>query len=139
MSPNSPFTTHSPLILIGALVFCGILAYGAFAASPYLRGPSLIVDSPKAGETVASPTVVIRGSTERVSYLSINDMPVPLLEDGTFAVERAYPTGYTVLVVRARDRFDRELTKTIQFLHTSNITTHGIQKESGAEAESESN
>ncbi len=138
MSPT-PFTTRSPLVLLGALAFLSILGYGLFVATPYLRGPALTIESPKPGASVTTPTVIVRGTTERVSYLSINDLEVPLLEDGTFAVERAYPAGYTVVVVRVRDRFGRELTDTVEFLHTTNVPTHGIQKESGSKAESESN
>jgi hypothetical protein len=138
MSPT-PFSNHSPLILVGVLTFLGILAYGLFVATPYLRGPKLTVESPKPGSSIPTPTVIVRGTTERVSYLSIDDLAVPLLEDGSFQVERAYPAGYTVVVVRVRDRFGRELTDTVEFLHTTNLPTHGIQKESGSEAESEGN
>ncbi len=138
MSPT-PFSNHSPLILLGALVFLGILGYGLFVATPYLRGPALTIESPKPGASITTPTVIVRGMTERVSFLTVNDLPVPLLEDGSFAVERAYPAGYTVVVVRVRDRFGRELTDTVEFLHTTNLPTHGIQKESGSEAKPEGN
>lgn len=138
MSPT-PFSNHSPLILLGVLAFLAILAYGLFVATPYLRGPKLTIESPKPGASVTTPTVIVRGTTERVSFLSIDDLPVPLLEDGSFIVERAYPAGYTVVVVRVRDRFGRELTDTVQFLHTTNLSTHGTQEESRIETKSESN
>lgn len=138
MSPT-PFSNHSPLILLAVVAFLGILAYGLFVATPYLRGPKLTIESPQSGASVTTPTVIVRGTTERVSFLTVNDLPVPLLEDGSFAVERAYPAGYTVVVVRVRDRFGRELTDTVEFLHTTNLPTHGIQKESGSEAKSEGN
>lgn len=138
MSPT-PFSNHSPLILLAVVAFLGILAYGLFVATPYLRGPKLTIESPQPGASVTTPTVIVRGTTERVSFLTVNDLPVPLLEDGSFAVERAYPAGYTVVVVRVRDRFGRELTDTVQFLHTTNLPTHGIQKESGSEAKPEGN
>ena len=130
MSPVGPLNTNTPLFILGILALLGIFAYGLFVATPYLLGPSLSIISPKEGSTVRSPTVVVQGVTERVSYLSINDLPVPLLEDGTFAVERAFPKGYTVVVVRARDRFNREITETIRFIHETNVTIHGTKKES---------
>lgn len=109
-----------------------IAAYTLFASFSYLLGPSLTVVTPRQGSTVVTPTVTILGKTERVSYLSINDLAVPVLEDGTFAVERAYPPGYTVLVVRARDRFGRERVETIRFLHTYKYP-YGTKEKSPAE------
>jgi hypothetical protein len=116
MSPTSPFSTNRPLYTLLTLGL--VIGYTLFVAMPYLRGPSLTIVTPREGETVTGPLVSIYGKTERVSYLAINDLPVPLLEDGTFAVERAYPPGYTVFTVRIRDRFGREEVRTINFLHT---------------------
>lgn len=138
MSPQSPFSTNKPVFLLGGLALIIIAGYTLFAASPYLLGPSLTVITPVDQSTASSPTVTISGKTTRVSYLSVNEQAVPLLEDGTFAVERSFPTGYTVIMVLARDRFGREVSDTIHFLNTYNPPAHGTQKE-GTEAKSESN
>lgn len=130
MSPVSPFSSNGPLYLLGALGLAVVLGYTLFVATPYLRGPSLTIVTPVEGQTVTGAKVPIYGKTERVSYLAINDLPVPLLEDGTFSVERAYPPGYTVFTVRVRDRFGREEVRTIRFLHTYNYPLHGTKKES---------
>jgi hypothetical protein len=139
MSPSSPFSSQGPVLIIGAVLFVCILGYTLFVASPYLLGPSLTLVSPINGETVTASTVTISGKTERVSYLSVNGLPVPLLEDGAFLIERSFPTGYTVVVIRARDRFGRESVETIRFLNTFNPSRHGVQKERRAEVESEGN
>lgn len=117
MSP-SPLSTHRPLYALGALGLFLIVAYTLVVSLPYLRGPSLIVVTPTPGESVLTQEVKIYGKTERVSYLAINDLEVPLREDGTFALERVYPPGYTVLTVRARDRFGREEVRIIRFIHS---------------------
>ena len=139
MSPSSPFSSRAPLLLIGALVAVALVGYSLFVATPYLLGPRLTVIEPTDGSSVSGVTVPIVGTTDRVSYLLIDDLPVPILEDGTFRVERAYPPGYTVLVVRARDRFGREVLETIHFLHTSNTTIHGTEEEVGGKAEPQGN
>lgn len=128
MSPTSPFSTNRPLYTLFGLGLAVVFGYALFVAMPYLRGPSLTLVTPVEGGTVTTPTVSVYGKTERVSYLAINDLPVPLLEDGTFAVERAYPPGYTVFTVRARDRFGREEVRTIHFLHTYNYPYDAKEK-----------
>lgn len=117
MSPYNPLSNNRAVFAIGAGVGVLILAYALFVASPYLRGPYLTLTSPLAGSTVSTSTVEVAGITKRVSYLSIDDMAVPLAEDGSFKVVRAYPAGYTVVVVRARDRFGRENVQEVRFVH----------------------
>lgn len=130
MSPNSPFANRRPLLVVGVLVVLGIAAYGLFVATPYLLGPTLTILTPAEDSTVTGPTLTITGGTSRVAYVSVNDQPVPILEDGTFSVERSFPPGYTVIVIRARDRFGREITETLRVLNTYNQVQNGTEKES---------
>ena len=95
--------------IVAAFIICG---YTLYAALPYLLGPSLsVTQTTENGETTVS------GGTARVSFLSIDDAPVPLSEDGSFSVRRAYPLGYTAIKVSVKDRFGRSLTKTITFVN----------------------
>ena len=106
-----PFPLRASLIggILAATVICG---YSFYATLPYLMGPSLrAVQTTTAGETT------ITGRAERVSYLSIDGMSVPLSEDGSFSVKRAYPPGYTAVTISAKDRFDRTINKTITFVN----------------------
>ena len=129
MSPNSLFDRKNPLLFVGGLAILLVLGYALFAASPYLLGPSLTITIPEADGIVSTPTVTVSGKTSRVTYVALNGQPIPLLEDGTFTVERAFPRGYTVLVIEARDRFDREVVQTVRFLHTNNPPDHGQNEE----------
>lgn len=129
MMKLSSLLPQAPVITAGALALLTIGGYALFVASPYLLGPSLIVTSPLENSIVSSATIDVSGRTTRVAYLSLNDQPIPVLEDGAFAVERAYPTGYTVLVIRARDRFGRSREEVIHFLNTHNPPVHGEGKE----------
>ena len=120
MSPSSTaFGNNRVWWLLGGIVLLLIIGYALFVASPYLLGPSLTVITPAQNSAITNPTVIVSGTTRRVSYLSIDDQAVPLAEDGSFVVERAYPSGYTVLVVRARDRFGREKVDTVTFVHNT--------------------
>ncbi|MEK9177362.1 MAG: hypothetical protein AAB923_03635, partial [Patescibacteria group bacterium] len=73
----------------------------------------------------------ISGDTRRVSYLSINGLPVAVSEDGSFSVKRAYPPGYTEVVITAKDRFGRQRSRTVSFITlplTHATTTHGTEE-----------
>lgn len=128
MSPN-PLTTNRSLFLVSVLGVVVVFGYALFVASPYLLGPSLTVTSPTPNHAATGATVTITGKTERVAYLSINDQPVPLSEDGSFTAERAFPSGYTVLVIEARDRFGRTTQQTVNFVLTHNTTLNVAQSQ----------
>lgn len=135
MSPN-PLSNNWTVYLVGGVIGLFIFGYALFVALPYLLGPSLTVETPVQNSSSSSPTILISGTTARVSFLSVNDMPLPLAEDGSFKVVRALPSGYTVIVVRARDRFERETTRTIPFVHSFVITnaTTGTTTNHGTES-----
>lgn len=98
-------------LLVGATLVA-IFGYSAYAAYPFVRGPRITIDTPQE----VGGIVTIHGHTTRVSAVTVAGLPVPLDERGNFTVERAYPPGYTVIVVRAVDRFGRSRERTITFV-----------------------
>lgn len=90
------------------------LGYVLFVSLPLIEGPSFAVLEPST--SVVRGVATIRGTTQRVAFLEINGAPVSLSENGDFTVYRAYPAGYTALVITVRDRFGREKTQTITFI-----------------------
>lgn len=102
--------------LVQAIALGGILlviaGYSLYVSIPLISGPSLVISA----ETADNGLTTVSGTALRVSYLSLNGLEVPLDESGNFSVERAYPSGYTVLSARAEDRFGRTITKEITFV-----------------------
>lgn len=90
------------------------LGYVLFVSLPLIEGPSFSVLEPSTSAVRGVAT--IHGTTQRVAFLEINGAPISLSENGDFTVYRAYPAGYTALVITARDRFGREKTQTIPFI-----------------------
>lgn len=125
MKPLRHHDARKTLGIVGAvLASLIILGYALFAASPYLRGPSLSLEaSSKQGLTT------VYGETERVSYLTLNGAEIEVTEDGSYSVERAYPAGYTAITAVGRDRFGRTITKTLTLVTESGTTTpYGKEK-----------
>lgn len=102
----------------GILALLVIVGYALFAAYPYLKGPSLTLSSAS-----VKGLTTLYGDTERVSYLTINGAETPVGEDGSFSIERVYPSGYTAVTAVGRDRFGRSITKTLTFVIEEATTT----------------
>ncbi|OGG44681.1 hypothetical protein A2841_00800 [Candidatus Kaiserbacteria bacterium RIFCSPHIGHO2_01_FULL_48_10] len=123
MSPrrNVTITPRLAAIFLGTLTLVVLLGYSFYAALPYLEGPSLTVST----ETAENGLTEIRGNTARVSYLAINGNPEAINEDGSFSIRRAYPSGYTAIIIAAKDRFGREIKKEVSVV----IESYGTKEE----------
>ena len=93
-------------LLIGFAVLC-IAGYGLFEARRIIEGPEITIDSPRNGTATSSSAVVITGSAQNISFLTINDAPAYTDEAGKFVYRFSPPAGYTVVTVAATDRFGR--------------------------------
>jgi hypothetical protein len=80
--------------------------YSAYALYPLLAGPEF-----DASVSEYNEGIVIAGTVKRVASVWVNDLPVPITDQGLFSIFRAYPPGYTEIVVRVADRFGRSREK----------------------------
>lgn len=122
----------------GAALVLAAVAYGTWVALPFIEGPTLALEAPRQS---GGGTVVLSGSTARVSRLTINELEVPLTDDGRFVVERAYPAGYTVVTVTAFDRFGRSDERTLTFITNDYASekenSHGGKESAGKAGDGE--
>lgn len=124
MRSNFSIRSYAPLAL-GLLALVFLLGYSLLQAYPFLAGPTLSVEAIQKENGLTT----ISGQAKRVSGVWINDLPVPTTEDGQFTVERAYTEGYTVVTVRALDRFGREREKTLTFVTNNHYASQEKRNE----------
>jgi hypothetical protein len=84
-----------------------ILGYGFFEAHRVLSGPSLTIETPIDGSAISSTAVTLTGSARNISFLTINDAPAFIDEEGNFSATLSPAPGYAIFTVSARDRFGR--------------------------------
>jgi hypothetical protein len=97
--------------------FLCILVYGGIQGRAFLEGPAITIISPENGATVEDPGLFIRGVAERISYLTLNGRQIFVDEEGRFEEKLLLPRGYTILVIEARDKFDRSTKEVLQIVH----------------------
>jgi hypothetical protein len=57
------------------------------------------------------------GEAKNVSYLSLNGRQIFTDESGTFSEKLLLPYGYTIMTLKARDRFGRSRTYTLELVY----------------------
>jgi hypothetical protein len=92
-------------LFILALVL--IAGYGFFEARRLIGGPIITLDTPQDGSATSSTSIVISGTAENISFLTINDAPAFTDPQGRFSERLTPPPGYAIFTVAATDRFGR--------------------------------
>lgn len=102
------FTTRKILgVGLGAFLTLAVISYALFALTPLLRGPRIVVTEPVNGSTVSEPFIQLSGVATGVSYIYLNDRQIFTDTAGAFRESLLLHPGYNILVLRARDRFER--------------------------------
>ncbi len=105
-------TRNETIKLLRISIFLAIIliiaSYALFRSMDYIKGPEIIVDNPKNGETVREPSTKVRGYALRISDIWLNNRPITLSEDGYFEETVLLNPGYNNITLHVKDRFGRE-------------------------------
>jgi hypothetical protein len=107
-----------------AFAVVSIGGYGLFEARRLIEGPVITIEYPIDGSATSSTGIMISGTAQNISFLTINDLPSYTDKSGHFSELLSIPPGFTVLTVQAVDRFGRRAAKSvsIQVLNYCPIT-----------------
>lgn len=103
-------------MILGALFVLGLLSYTAYETRDIIRGPIISVTNPQTGYVATSSVVQLSGNAQNISYLSFNGKSIYVDIAGDFREKLLVPEGYTILELRATDRFNREAVRHIRII-----------------------
>jgi hypothetical protein len=90
--------------------------YALFQARFVILGPSISVYTPSNGASLPSPVVTVSGKATNIAYISLNDRPIFVDQDGHWSEKLIAPEGLSIMTVRAQDRFGRSTEKQIEVM-----------------------
>lgn len=106
-----------------ALLFLLILGYGLFQARNLIAGPEISVSTPKNGDNLTSPLVIISGLATNVAFISLDDRQIFVDKHGNFSEKLLVPSGYSTIKLSAQDKFGRTTQKLLQLSYTADKNT----------------
>jgi hypothetical protein len=114
MSKNTPnFIKFSIFFLFLTL----IVSYVFFNTRIFIKGPQVILSEPYDGQTLTEKLIRIKGLAQNISFISINDRTITIDEQGHFDVPFLLQDGYNVVLVKAHDKFNRQVTKKVDLVY----------------------
>ncbi len=102
---------------IVALFFICVLAYAYFEAGNFLHGPKINLGGNDV-LTTSTELVVLSGTVQNVIELLLDGLPIALDENGAFEERRLLAPGNNVLILEARDAYNRTTKKTLHIMYT---------------------
>ncbi|HYF10117.1 MAG TPA: hypothetical protein VD967_00740 [Candidatus Paceibacterota bacterium] len=103
-----------PLFII--LILGGALVYGYFQARAFLDGPVILLDSPREGVPLTSALFTVSGTIRNAAFISLDGRQIYTTEEGFFREQLLAPLGYTIVTLKARDRFGHSAEKEIELV-----------------------
>ena len=94
-----------------------IIGYSLFQAHKFITGPQISIVSPIDGETTATSSVDITGVAKNIAFISLDDRPILIDEQGNFSEKLLVYPGYNIIKMFAKDHFGRTVEKKIGIIY----------------------
>ena len=99
---------------LSALAVIIIVGYSYFVLDDFVRGPRIIIDTPKSGFSTTTPVIVISGRAPHTNNLAINDYQTAVDLEGNFRGQLILATGYNIIKITGKDAYARTVEKKIE-------------------------
>lgn len=116
--PKKNDTRKIAKIILISIISLIILGYVLFSSRLLIAGPQIKDISPMNGSSFDKPVIELTGTTKSISFISLNDHPIFIDEEGEFKEKLLLSPGLSIIKIYGRDRFDRETTKYLQYVYT---------------------
>jgi len=116
----------SDYLKLYSIIFFSILIVGYFIFNfrIFIAGPEILITSPQNGEVTDKELIEISGKAENVNFISINDRSIFLDENGNFKEVLLLSSGYNIIVIKARDKFERIISKNLEIIYKGDSINH---------------
>ena len=100
---------------IALKVFCSIfigviiVGYSLFSARHIIQGPTIVIESPQNGELLKNNFLELKGRSENLNYITLNDRQIFIDDEGNFKEKLILYEGENTLKFYGKDKFGREL------------------------------
>lgn len=114
---KAPITIHLVFrFLVLALFLGGIVWYTSFQSRNLISGPHISFIS-ELDTVQAENTIEIEGKADNITSLTLNGNPIYTDEEGIFRKSLVLENGYTIMTLRAKDRFGRTISLSKSFVY----------------------
>ncbi len=102
------------------VILFGIIAgYTYYRTRDLINGPIITLSSPQNASTVHNSELTVSGTVKNAVDVSLDDRKIFLDEEGRFSEKLLLANGYTIISLKAQDRFNRSVEKKLEVVFNS--------------------
>jgi len=101
------------LLIIAAIVISG---YAYYQAQALISGPKITIISPLNGAGFNDSLIEIKGNTENITHISLNDRTIFVDETGSFNEKLLIYKGLNIIEAKVVDKFGRAASETLKLV-----------------------
>lgn len=94
-----------------------ILGYSGFQARKIIEGPELLITSPIVKGIMTDPFVRVTGIAKNIKEIKLNGNTIYIDEQGNFNEKFLLISGYNIIELEAKDKFNKETKKVIELVY----------------------
>jgi hypothetical protein len=98
-------------IILTSVLVIFIISYAGYKLYPLIKGPEIIIYTPKNGDRVSGGLVEIKGVVSRAKYIKLFDREIYTNQKGEFTEKMIKQNTYTDIIITATDRFGRTVSE----------------------------
>jgi len=117
---ESGFNIKLFVITISVLL---LISYGIFNARNLIMGPTIEIFNPTEISETSENLFIVKGIAKNIAFLSLNEKPIFTNTEGMFQEKLLLSPGFNIIEIRAKDRFKKEILKTIKIYYKQDIAT----------------
>jgi hypothetical protein len=114
------FNVRLFVIVISVLL---LVSYGIFNARNLIMGPIIEVFDPTKDTETEANVIDVKGRAKNIAFISLNEKPIFVDKEGLFEEKLLLSPGSNIIEIKARDRFKKEIVKTIKIYYKQSTTT----------------
>lgn len=107
--------------ILTIMLFVFVISYGFFNARKMIFGPQIEIYSPQENTETETNVAKVKGVAQNIAFISLNEKPIYVDLEGNFEEKLLLYPGSNIINIKARDRFKKEIEKTIKIYYKNPI------------------
>jgi hypothetical protein len=100
-----------------------LVSYGLFNARNLIMGPIVEIYSPTGNIETTENVLTVKGRATNITSLTLNEKTIFVDKEGMFQEKLLLSPGSNIIEIKAKDRFKKEIKKTIEIYYKQSTTT----------------
>lgn len=110
-------------LLLWGLGVTIVIGYSLFILMDFIRGPRIIIESPKNGFSTTTQAIMVTGQGIHTNNITINGAQIAVDLNGNFRDQLILAPGYNIIKIVGKDNYSRVTEKTIETVFLAPIVT----------------